>query len=151
MAKNQVKGLAELKRNIDTVVRNTIPQNAERALYVTLTLIENRSLEYVPLDTANLLNSRFKTIEQYGAVTIGRIGFTASYALPLHSPKPGGKMDGWQPQTPEDRAMRMSAANYPTSGVSGGYNPSATQDWLNIGLNEAWPEIQRAVKEEMSL
>jgi len=147
MAKNKVKGLAELKRNIDTVVRNTIPQNAERAMYVTLTLIENRSLEYVPLDTADLLNSRFKTIEQEGAVTVGRIGFMAKYALPLHSPKPGGKMDGWKPQTPEDRAMRMSAANYPTSGMSGGYNPNAQQNWLNIGLEEAWPEAQRAVKE----
>jgi hypothetical protein len=151
MAKNKVKGLAECKRNIDTVVRNTIPKNAERALYVTLTLIENRSLEYVPLDTGALLNSRYKTIEQGGNYTIGRIGFTQAYALPLHSPKPGGKMDGWKPQTPEDRAQRMSAANYPSSGMSGGYNPSATQDWLNIGLNEAWPEIQRAVKEEMAL
>jgi hypothetical protein len=140
MAKNKVKGLAECKRNIDTVVRNTIPKNAERAMYVTLTLIENRSLEYVPLDTANLLNSRFKIIEQEGAVTIGRIGFTASYALPLHSPKPGGKMDGWQPRPVPSPGKQV-----------GGYNPSATQDWLNIGLNEAWPEIQSAVKEEMAL
>jgi hypothetical protein len=140
MAKVRVKGLAELKRNIDTVVRNTIPQNAERAMYTALTLIENRSLEYVPLDTANLLNSRFKTIEQVGVVTFGRIGFMAAYALPLHSPESGSKMDGWKPRP-------VPSPFKPTVG----YNPNATQDWLNIGLNEAWPEVQRAVKEEMTL
>lgn len=140
MAKNKVKGLVEAKRNIDVVVKSTIPKHAEKAMYITLTLIENRSLEYVPLDTANLLNSRFKTIEQEGAVTFGRIGFTASYALPLHSPRPGSKMDNWQPKP------------VPSPGKqTGGYNAEAKQDWLNIGLDEAWPEIQRAVNEEMNL
>jgi hypothetical protein len=150
VAKNKVKGVNELKKNIQTLVGDKVPKAAERGLYVGLTLIENRSLEYVPLDTGALLNSRFKEIKQQEGLTIGRIGFVAAYALPLHSPKPGGKMDGWKPQTPEDRAMRMSAANYPTSGMSGGYNPSARQDWLNIGLEEAWPEVQRAIKEEFS-
>lgn len=150
MAKNKVKGINELKRNINTLTAVDVPKAAGRALYTALTLIENRSLEYVPLDTGALLNSRFKEIRQETGLSVGRIGFAQNYAVPLHSPKPGGKMDGWKPQTPEDRAMRMSAANYPSSGMSGGYNPNAKQDWLNIGLNEAWPEIQRAVKDEFS-
>ena len=147
MAKNKVKGINELKRNIATLTTVEVPKQAGAAMYSVLTLVENRSLEYVPLDTGALLNSRYKTIEMDGNYVIGRIGFAQAYALPLHSPKPGGKMDGWRPQTPEDRAQRMSAANYPSSGMSGGYNPSAQQNWLNIGLEEAWPEAQRAVKE----
>jgi hypothetical protein len=139
VAKNKVKGVNELKKNIQTYVGDKVPKAAERGLYVGLTLIENRSLEYVPLDTGALLNSRFKEIKQQEGLTIGRIGFVAAYALPLHSPKPGGKMDGWKPKP------------VPSPGkMTGGYNPAAKQDWLNIGLEEAWPEVQRAIKEEFS-
>lgn len=139
MAKNKVQGINELKRNVNTLTAVDVPKAAGRALYATLTLIENRSLEYVPLDTGALLNSRFKEIKQESGLSIGRIGFAQAYAVPLHSPKPGGKMDNWKPKP------------VPSPGkLVGGYNPNAKQDWLNIGLDEAWPEIQRAVKDEFS-
>lgn len=136
MAKNKVKGINELKRSIATLTNAEVPKQAGAAMYAVLTLVENRSLEYVPLDTGALLNSRFKEIRQEAGLTIGRIGFVQAYALPLHSPQPGSKMDNWQPKP------------VPSPGkLTGGFNANARQNWLNIGLEEAWPEAQRAVKE----
>lgn len=146
MAKNKVKGVNELKKNIQTYVGDKVPKAAERGLYVGLTLIENRSLEYVPLDTGSLLNSRFKEIKQQEGLTIGRIGFVTAYALPLHSPKPGGKMDGWKPQPIGTIMYAKNQQPRPKTAA----NMQARQDWLSIGLEEAWPEVQRAIKEEFS-
>lgn len=146
MAKNKVQGINELKRSINTLTANDVPKAAGRALYTALTLIENRSLEYVPLDTGALLNSRFKEIRQEADLTVGRIGFAQAYAVPLHSPKSGGKMDNWKPR-PIGTIVSIKGQEPRKKTAS---NMSAKQDWLNIGLDEAWPEIQRAVKDEFS-
>ena len=126
---------------------------AKKFAFIAATLIKNRAQEYVPLDTGALQNSvTVKRSDDAGSmVTTATIAYVQPYALPLHSPKPGGKMDGWQPQTPEDRAMRMSAKNYPASGMSGGFNPSARQGWLFIGAEEAKEAVQAAFQDTMRL
>lgn len=135
---------------------------AAQFTYVGATLINARAQLYMPIDTAALKNdvtiSRGtdvgddiirSTIVNGAEDTKTRSGRT--YAEYLHDPKPGGKLDGWQPVLPEERAMKMSAANYPASGVSGGYNPSARQGWYYIGADEAKPAVDAAFKDIMRI
>ena len=118
----------------------------EKTMTEILAVIDSYSTQYVPIDTGALLNSRFRKVESTPTGLIGTIGYVQEYAAPLHSPKPGGKMDNWQPVTPEDRAMKMSAKNYPSSGVSGGYNPFAQQGWLSLGIEESRNDIKRIIE-----
>jgi hypothetical protein len=39
-----------------------------------------------PTDTMNLLNSQFRVTEKVGDKVVGRVGYTAPYALPVHDP-----------------------------------------------------------------
>lgn len=122
---------------------------AKQFVFTAATLIKARAQQYVPIDTGALKNSSpvSKATESGGNVITSTISYLQDYASYLHDPKPGGKMDGWQPMPPEVRAMRLSAANYPVSGVSGGYNPSATQGWIYIGAEEAQDAVNAAFKE----
>lgn len=126
---------------------------AAKFVFTAATLIKARAQQYVPIDTGALKNSSpvSKAEDNGSDVITSTISYLQDYASYLHDPKPGGKMDGWQPVLPEERAMRMSAANYPTSGVSGGYNPSATQGWIYIGAEEAKPSVDAAFKDLMGL
>lgn len=126
---------------------------AAKFVFTATTLIKARAQQYVPIDTGALKNSSpVSKPEEVGAnIVRSTISYLQDYASYLHDPKPGGKMNGWQPVLPEVRAMRMSAANYPTSGVSGGFNPSARQGWLYIGAEEAEPAVKAALKEIMSI
>lgn len=126
---------------------------AEKFVFTAATLIKARAQQYVPIDTGALKNSSpvSKAEDMGGNIVRSTISYLQDYASYLHDPKPGGKMDGWQPVLPEVRAMRMSAANYPTSGVSGGFNPSARQGWIYIGAEEAKSAVDAAFKDLMGL
>lgn len=39
-----------------------------------------------PIDTSTLLNSQFRVTEKVGDKVVGRVGYTANYALPVHDP-----------------------------------------------------------------
>jgi len=126
---------------------------AAQFVFTAAALIKARAQQYVPLDTGALQNSSpvSKAEEIGGNIVRSTIQYLQDYASYLHDPKPGGKMDGWQPVLPEVRAMKMSAKNYPASGVSGGFNPDARQGWLYIGAEEAKPAVDAAFKEIMKI
>ena len=39
-----------------------------------------------PIDTSTLLNSQFRQVGQEGSRIVGRVGYTADYAVPVHDP-----------------------------------------------------------------
>jgi len=39
-----------------------------------------------PIDTSTLLNSQFRVTEKVGDQVVGRVGYSANYALPVHDP-----------------------------------------------------------------
>jgi len=39
-----------------------------------------------PIETSTLLNSQFRVTEKVGDKVVGRVGYTANYALPVHDP-----------------------------------------------------------------
>lgn len=125
---------------ISRTVQRTI-NRLEKAVTSALSIIGTSAAQWVPIDTGALINSQYRSVTINGTKLEGVIGYAQAYALPLHSPKKGGRLDGWRPVTPWDRAMRMSAQNYPTSGMSGGYNPDARQGWITLAVQENQKEI----------
>lgn len=115
---------------------------AAKFVFTATTLIKARSQQYVPIDTGALKNSSpvSKPEEIGGSIVRSTISYLQDYASYLHDPKPGGRMDNWQPVPPQNRRPQ-----------GGGYNAKARQGWLYIGAEEAEPAVQAALKEIMSI
>lgn len=143
MAKNKVVGAQKAMKQINHHLLSVIPERAEAAAYAAVTMIESRALQYVPIDTAALINSGFKTVEREGDRIVGRVGFVQSYALPLHSPEAGGKMDNWKPR-PVGSIVYEGKGNRRAKTAA---NMNAEQGFLIKGTQEAMPEIERALME----
>lgn len=145
------KQVAAMQRATREIMRGKIPQKIERTLTAVTVAVANKGQEYTPLAYSLLQNSQFRTVEATPTAYIGSVGYTQEYALPLHSPKPGGKMDGWKPMDPYTRELKTKSANNYIGGGSGGWNPNATQDWLNIAAREEKATIDRIVIEGLQL
>jgi hypothetical protein len=125
------RSVSDVNNKIDDFVNKEIPQKIEVGLYSVATSLGGYADFYVPVDTNALMNSREHKVSKVGANFVATVGYYQKYAAALHSPKPGGKMDGWKPRTPEMRAELKSAKNY-TGRAIGGFNINAKQGWLNI-------------------
>jgi hypothetical protein len=125
------RSVADVNNKIDNFVNKEIPQKIEAGLYSVATSLGGYADFYVPVDTNALMNSREHRVAKVGGNFVATVGYYQKYAAALHSPKPGGKMDGWKPRTPEMRAELKSAKNY-TGRAIGGFNINAKQGWLNI-------------------
>lgn len=126
------KSIRDVNKKVDTLASKTIPRRIRKELYILARSLGNFADFYVPVDTKNLVNSRSQSVSFRGATFTATVGYYTAYALPLHSPKPGGKMDGWKPQTPEDREYKTRSAKNFVGGGIGGFNINAKQGWLNI-------------------
>lgn len=106
---------------------NNLPQfvsaterRAARTLNGVLTLGGTELATLVPRDTSTLINSQYKTVQKEGAKIVGRLGFTAEYALFVHEtsgklkgqprPKKNGRENGlfWGPSDGQPEFLRKS-------------------------------------------
>jgi hypothetical protein len=113
-------------------------KKAKRFVFTASSLIKARAQQYVPIDTGALQNSSpvSKPEEIGGNIVRSTISYLQEYAKYLHDPKPGGKMDGWQPVIKT---------------VGGGYNAAAKQGWLYIGAKEAKQAVDEAFRDLMKI
>jgi len=126
------KSIDDVNKSIEGFVSKTIPRRIRKELYILGKGLGNFADFYVPVDTKNLVNSRKESVSFRGDYFTVSVGYYTAYAGALHSPKPGGKMDGWRPMTPEDREYKTRSAKNFVGGGTGGFNINAKQDWLNI-------------------
>ena len=140
------KSVADVNNKIDRFVNKEIPQKIEAGLYSVATSLGGNADFYVPVDTNALMNSREHRVAKVGANFVATVGYYQKYAAALHDPKPGGKMDGWKPRTPEMRAEAKSAKNY-TGRSIGGFNINAKQGWLNIAWEWKGEELLKKFRE----
>lgn len=76
-----------------TRVVNHLPQFIEsverrgaRAMTSALVLGASEAAALTPIDTSTLLNSQYRDVQQEGHRVVGRVGYTADYAAPVHDP-----------------------------------------------------------------
>ncbi|MFD2756387.1 hypothetical protein [Comamonas terrae] len=106
-------------------ISNTLPQflaqvQAKGAKGMTQALILGASEASVmtPIDTSTLLNSQYRQVETQGAKVLGRVGYTAAYAIPVHDPA---------------HIQRFR-------------RPSAEKEFLRKGFDNAEPNIRAVIK-----
>jgi hypothetical protein len=62
----------------------TAQQRAAHTLTSVLVRIGSEVAPLVPIATSTLINSQYRDVQMRGAALVGRIGFTAEYALAVH-------------------------------------------------------------------
>lgn len=62
----------------------TTEQRAARTLTAALLRIGAEVAPLVPIATSTLINSQYRDVQMRGSALVGRIGFTAEYALAVH-------------------------------------------------------------------
>lgn len=95
-----------------------IDDKAQRGMTQALILGASEAAALTPIDTSTLINSQFRQVTKEGGSVVGRVGYTADYAMPVHDPD--------NPQT-----FRRA---------------SAEKEFLKKGFERAEPNIRKALK-----
>lgn len=133
------------KKNFDSVNANIkkafgekLNRDIEAGLYSLGLGLGAESDHYVPVETADLVNSRTQRVEDSGNMVTLTLGYYQTYAAALHSPKKGSKLDGWKPKP------------VPSPGkLTGGYNPNARQGWLNVAWRDNGDKLLKDFAEDI--
>lgn len=91
---------------------------AARGMTQALVLGASEASVLTPIATSTLINSQYRSVDKQAAKIVGTVGFTASYALPVHDPS--------NPQ------------NF--------RRPSASKEFLKLGFERAEPNIRAVLK-----
>lgn len=92
-------------------------RRAARGMTQALILGASEASVLTPIDTSTLLNSQYREVKKDGDRIVGRVGYTASYAQPVHDP---------------DHPQNFR-------------RPSAEKEFLRKGFERAEPNIRAVV------
>lgn len=96
----------------------TVEGKAVRGMTQALILGASEAAALTPIDTSTLINSQFRDVGISEGRVVGRVGYTAAYALPVHDPG-----------NPQD--FRRAGAQ---------------KEFLKKGFERAEPNIRKALK-----
>lgn len=113
-------------------------QRAARTLTQVLIRLGSEVAPLVPIETSTLINSQYRSVQMRGSALVGRIGFTAEYALAVH--ESAGKWRGLNKPRPK--------VNGKDRGVYWGPH-DGQPDYLALAGKRAQPDIDGIVKKGM--
>jgi len=141
----------KLKGIIQDISDDKAPKAIQAALYVG----GGHAVTMVPVDTGNLVNSRFEIVEKAASGWRGRMGFTANYAAAVHAMK--GKLKG-QPRANFGMTGNQSSAGPQQPRAFGGgtgqgnyWDPQGEPQFLTHGFEDNRKEIDAVVKKVMQI
>ena len=82
----KVRGLKETQKSINDLLNDTASKKAIAALYKGLNIAALQAAIYTPIDTSTLINSQFREVGFKGSRIVGRIGYSANYAVYVNDP-----------------------------------------------------------------
>jgi len=82
----KIRGVEQAKRNLDAVINDIQGRRALRAIQSVLIIGSSQAAIYTPIDTSTLLNSQYREITASGTRLVGRVGYSANYAVYVHDP-----------------------------------------------------------------
>lgn len=97
-----VKGGNKVRRNMRRTVGRITGTLTNRAITEILIIGEGYAAELTPVDTSNLINSRFRQVTDTATGAKGVVGYTANYAIFVHE----GGPKNWQKAGAEDEFLR---------------------------------------------
>lgn len=100
-----IKGMAQVRRNLNRELKNVIPNKAVKAMHIATSIVGGYATLMTPVETGLLRNSQYRTVTQSGRKVVAAIGYTAKYAAAVHAmpgtlkgkPRPGNKGNYWAP------------------------------------------------------
>lgn len=95
-----------------------IDDKAQRGMTQALILGASEAAALTPIDSSTLINSQFRQVTKEGGAVVGRVGYTADYALPVHD----------------------------TSNPQNFRRASAEKEFLKKGFERAEPNIRKALR-----
>jgi hypothetical protein len=88
----KIKGIKQVRSNIRKTISSIAKEVTRDGIYAMISQGAAYASALTPVDTANLINSQYITVDQSGDGWIGRVGYTANYAEPVHD----GPDRNWQ-------------------------------------------------------
>ncbi|MBA4822813.1 HK97 gp10 family phage protein [Pantoea ananatis] len=82
----KVKGIEQVKRNLDEFISDVQGRKAVRAMQSALIIGASQAALYTPIDTSTLINSQYREVTANGSRITGRVGYSANYAVYVHDP-----------------------------------------------------------------
>lgn len=82
----KVKGMREAKQNMSKFIDDVRGKKSIRAMTKALIIGSTQAALYTPIDTSTLINSQFRDMEFKGTRLVGRVGYSANYAVYVHDP-----------------------------------------------------------------
>lgn len=119
----KVQGIRECKDALNAFLDEMQSRKAMRAMSRILGVVAPTAAHYTPVDTATLINSQFSDIRVNGTRLTGRVGYSASYAVFVHSPE-----------------VKQTFKK-----------PSAKKEFLKLAFEENESKIKEIVKQEMGV
>lgn len=105
-----VKGMDQVNKRIKSTLENIDSVVSRKVITEVLMTGQNHGIMLTPVDTSNLINSRFLQIKNAGYGFIGQAGYTANYAKYVHD----GGQKNWQKLGAEDRFLEKGfEENFP--------------------------------------
>jgi hypothetical protein len=133
-----VRGAKQVRQNMARIIGKIGGEMSERAVYESLIIIDGNAALLTPVDTSNLINSRFIEVKKLPAGVQGRMGYTAEYAAAVHN-SPGTYVGANEPR----------ASNDPSRGNM--WEPNADPEFLPQGAENAKADNDRVIKKRMKL
>jgi len=81
------KNVTSVRRKMRAIFDKLRGPMSERTLTEVLIIGDGYAAAMTPVDTSNLINSRFRFIEHTASGLKGRVGYTAAYAAAVHAAK----------------------------------------------------------------
>lgn len=141
-----IKGLGSARANTKAVF-DSIRRRADRAVVAALVTGRSYTLQLVPIDTGNLVNSAFLDTRSSRNGAFGRFGFTADYAAAVHN------MPGTLKGQPRGHFGRTGAGIDFGGGTGQGnyWDPGAEPEFLRKGFEDNRAAIDNTVGRVMKL
>lgn len=137
------RGGKNVRRNMRRLVREIRGPITNRAMTEILIAGEAYAAALTPIDTSNLINSRYRQVTNTQSGTRGIVGYTADYALYVHEAP--GTLKG----QPRDSVSSFSASGGRTGFASNSgrfWEPNGEPQFLMKGFQQAKPEIREILR-----
>lgn len=143
----RVRGISQANANLRALVNDIQDKRATRAMYMALSIGASQAALYTPIDSSTLINSQFREIIVRGTRLTGRVGYSAKYAMYVHSAS--GKLKG-QPRA--DFGVTRDGVSFGGGTGKGNYwDPNAKPGFLKDGFDESRQQIEEAIEREMRI
>lgn len=119
----KVRGIRQAQQNLNALIGDIQGRKAVRAIQSALIIGSSQAALYTPIDTSTLLNSQYREVTASGTRIVGRVGYSANYAVYVHDPN-----------------IRQ---NFRRS--------TAQKEFLTKGFEDSRDAISAAIKKEMAL